>query len=79
MWNMIPQKITNIKNPKSFQEAIMELPFTTPRSSPKLPLKHTAQRKLIHGVGMETVYVCMWQFKAATVSLHITNLFKMFV
>ena len=30
-------------------------------SSPKLPLKHSAQRKLIHVVGMETVYVCMWQ------------------
>ena len=30
IWNMIPPKITNIKNPKSFQEAIMELPFTTP-------------------------------------------------
>ena len=30
IWNMIPSKITNIKNPKSFQEAIMELPFTTP-------------------------------------------------
>ena len=30
-------------------------------SSPKLSLKHSAQRKLIHGVGMETVYVCMWQ------------------
>ena len=25
-------------------------------SSPKLPLKHSAQRKLIHGVGMETVH-----------------------
>ena len=30
IWNMIPSKITNIKHPKSFQEAIMELPFTTP-------------------------------------------------
>ena len=30
IWNMIPPKITNIKNPKLFQEAIMELPFTTP-------------------------------------------------
>ena len=30
IWNMIPPKITNIKNSKSFQEAIMELPFTTP-------------------------------------------------
>ena len=30
IWNMIPPKITNIKNPRSFQEAIMELPFTTP-------------------------------------------------
>ena len=30
IWNMIPSKITNIKNPKSFQETIMELPFTTP-------------------------------------------------
>ena len=30
-------------------------------SSPKLSLKHSAQRKLIHGVCMETVYVCMWQ------------------
>ena len=30
IWNVIPPKITNIKNPKSFQEAIMELPFTTP-------------------------------------------------
>ena len=30
IWNTIPPKITNIKNPKSFQEAIMELPFTTP-------------------------------------------------
>ena len=30
-------------------------------SSHKLHLKHSAQRKLIHGVGMETVYVCMWQ------------------
>ena len=30
-------------------------------SSPKLPLKHSAQRKLIHVVGMETVYVCMGQ------------------
>ena len=30
IWNMIPPKINNIKNPKSFQEAIMELPFATP-------------------------------------------------
>ena len=28
--NIIPPKITNIKIPKSFQEAIMELPFATP-------------------------------------------------
>ncbi len=66
IWNMIPSKITNIKNPKSFQEAIMELPFTTP----KLPLKHSAQRKLIHGVGMEAVYVCMWQ---GSDSIHTHN------
>ena len=39
-------------------------------SSPKLPLKHSAQRKLIHGVGMETVYVCMWQ---GSDSIHTHN------
>ena len=40
------------------------------KSSPKLPLKHSAQRKIIHGVGMETVYVCMWQ---GSDSIHTHN------
>ena len=61
IWNMIPPKITNIKKPKIISRSYY---YGTPfhhTSSPKLPLKHSAQRKLIHGVGMETVYVCMWQ------------------
>ena len=30
IWNMIPPHITEIANPIAFQEAIMNLPFTTP-------------------------------------------------
>ena len=58
IWNMIPPKITN-KKPKIISRSYYGTPFHN--TSPKLPLKHSAQRKLIHGVGMETVYVCMWQ------------------
>ena len=47
-------------------------------SSPKLPLKHSAQRKLIHGVGMEIMSMCACG-KTVTVSIHITNLLKIFV
>ena len=47
------------KKPKIISRSYYGIPFHY--TSPKLPLKHSAQRKLIHGVGMETVYVCMWQ------------------
>ena len=69
IWNMIPSKITNIKKPKIISRSYYGTPFHH-TSSPKLPLKHSAQRKLIHGVGMETVYVCMWQ---GSDSIHTHN------
>ena len=69
IWNMIPPKITNIKKTKIISRSYYGTPFHHP-SSPKLPLKHSAQRKLIHGVGMATVYVCMWQ---GSDSIHTHN------
>ena len=59
IWNMIPSKITN----KIISRSYYGTPFHH-TSSPKLPLK------LIHGVGMETVYVCMWQ---GSDSIHTHN------
>ena len=56
------------KKPKIISRSYHGTPFHH-TSSPKLPLKHGAQRKLIDGVGMET----------ATVPIHITNLFKIFI
>ena len=44
------------KKPKIISRSYYGTPFRH-TSSPKLPLKHSAQRKLIHGVGMETVCV----------------------
>ena len=58
------------EKPKIISRSYYGTPFHH-TSKPKLPLKHSAQRKLIHGVGMEAVYVCMWQG-----SIHITNLLK---
>ena len=60
IWNMIPPKNYQHKKPKIISRSYYGTLFHH-TSSPKLPLKHSAQRKLIHGVGMETVYVCMWQ------------------
>ena len=60
IWNMITPKIYQHKKPKIISRSYYGTPFQH-TSSPKLPLKHNAQRKLIHGVGMENVYVCMWQ------------------
>ena len=60
--------ITNIK-PKIISRSYYGTPFHH-TSSPKLPLKHSAQRKLIHSVGIETVYVCMWQ---GSDSIHTHN------
>ena len=57
------------KKPKIISRSYYGTPFHH-TSSPKLPLKHSAQRKLIHGVGMETVYVCMWQ---GSDSIHTHN------
>ena len=48
------------KKPKIISRSYHGTPFHH-TSSPNLPLKNSAQRKRIHGVGMETVYVCMWQ------------------
>ena len=57
------------KKPKIISRSYYGTPFHH-TSSPKLPLKHSAQRKLIHDVGMETVYVCMWQ---GSDSIHTHN------
>ena len=57
------------KKPKIILRSYYGTPFHH-TFSPKLSLKHSAQRKLIHGVGMETVYVCMWQ---GSDSIHTHN------
>ena len=62
------------KKPKIISRSYYGTPFHH-TSSPKLFLKHSAQRKLIHGVGM-SMCACG---KAATVSIHTTNLLKIFV
>ena len=76
IWNMIPPKNTNIKNPKSFQEAIMELAFTTP---PHLNcLKNTVLSVNLSMVWVWRLSMCACG-KVATVFIHITNLFNIFV
>ena len=63
-----PIKNYQHKKPKIISRSYYGTPFH--HTSPKLSLKHSAQRKLIHAVGMETVYVCMWQ---GSDSIHTHN------